>query len=276
MSNKETNAFLKQGFPPGVKVTSLESSVFLILCHTYNTTLDVPSAYPGGELFLRTTTKSRSTIECALKGLKDKKLITQVKKGYTGQRANYVPTYAVYLVNGGESVRYINTLDSEVLAIPAESVSNTDVESPVSEEKVSSPPVTISNKSNINNNKYDLLRFNLIILNSLPERLRTINPGSNFESLLDESDALEITDDIRRLLSVNRWDNVTGNPGGIVSKIIKDAIERKRVGALVVPLTQVTPSPPPFQDEERVITPRTASTDAILNELRKGWGTLPD
>lgn len=279
MSNKETNAFLKQGFPPGVKVTSLESSVFLILCHTYNTTLDVPSAYPGGELFQRTTTKSRSTIECALKGLKDKKLITQVKKGYTGQRANYVPTYAVYLVNGGESVRYINTLDSQVLAIPAESVSNTDVESSVSEEKVSSPPVTISNKSNINNNKYDLLRFNLIILNSLPERLRTINPGSNFEALLDECDTRGISDDVRRMLTANRWDNVNTNPGGIVIKLIKDALERSEQGLPVVPLNAVTPTPAPYVEETRNLEPMKEETRVLLEETRrklKGFGSLPD
>ena len=275
MSNYETNAFLEHGLPPGVKLSGLESALFLIICHRYDTTKDVPSAYPGMDLFLRVTSKRRSTIECALKGLKDKKLITQVKKGYVGQRANYVPTYAVALVNGVESVRYINTLDNEVLAIPALSVSNTDLESPVYAEKVSGPPVTISNKSIISSNKYDSLRFNLIVLNSLPDRLRTINPGSNFEKLLDECDSLGITDEIRRLLSTNRWDNVQANAGGIVAKIIKDAIERKRSGQLVIAPIQVTPSPPPFEDEERVITPRSASTDALLEELRKGFGSLP-
>lgn len=278
MSNKETNAFLEFGAPPGVNLSGLESALFLIICHRYDTTKEAPSAYPGMELFLRVTTKSRSTIECALKGLKEKKLITQVKKGYVGQRANYVPTYAVALVNGLESVRYINTLDSEVLAIPARSVSNTDIESPVYAEKVSSTPVAISNKSIISSNKYDVLRFNLVILNSLPEHLRTINPGKNLEALLDECDSLQITDDIRALLSTNRWDNVTGNPGGIVTKIIKEAIERKRLGNQVAPTSQVTPTPPPFKAEERQVSKRSASTDALLEELRKakGWGTLPE
>lgn len=279
MSNYETNAFLEHGLPPGVKLSGLESALFLIICHRYDTTKDVPSAYPGMDLFLRVTSKSRSTIECALKGLKDKKLITQVKKGYVGQRANYVPTYAVALVNGVESVRYINTLDNEVLAIPARSVSNTDLESPVYAERVSSPPVTISNKSNINNNKYDELRFNLIILNALPERLRTINPGSNFESLLDECDSMGISDEIRRLLTANGWGNVKTNPGGIVSKIIKDAIERKKNGRPVVALDVVTPTPAPYVEELRTIEPMKPETVALVEETRRklrGFGSLPD
>jgi hypothetical protein len=278
MSNYETNAFLEHGLPPGVKLSGLESALFLIICHRYDTTKDVPSAYPGMELFLRVTTKSRSTIECALKSLKDKKLITQVKKGYIGQRANYVPTYAVALVNGVESVRYINTLDSEVLAIPARSVSNTDLECPVSEERVSSPPVAISTKSNINNNKYDSLRFNSVVLSALPERLRTISPGANYEKLLDECDSLGIIDEIRRLLTTNRWDNVQGNAGGLVAKIIKDALERKRSGQLVVAPEQVAHTSPPFVPEQFTPEPRSPETEAIVEETKRklrGFGTLP-
>jgi hypothetical protein len=278
MSNYETNAFLEHGLPPGVKLSGLESALFLIICHRYDTTKDVPSAYPGMELFLRVTTKSRSTIECALKSLKDKKLITQVKKGYIGQRANYVPTYAVALVNGVESVRYINTLEGEVLAIPTRSVSNTDLECPVSEERVSSPPVAISTKSNINNNKYDSLRFNSVVLSALPERLRTINPGANYEKLLDECDSLGITDEIRRLLVTNRWDNVQGNAGGLVAKIIKDAIERKRSGQLVVAPAQVSYVPPPYVEEIRELEPMSLETRELVEETKrklKGFGSIP-
>ena len=278
MSNYETNAFLEHGLPPGVKLSGLESALFLIICHRYDTTKDVPSAYPGMALFLRVTGKSRSTIECALKGLKDKKLITQIKKGYTSQRAEYVPTYAVALVNGVESVRYINTLESGVLAIPAQSVSNTGAESPVYAERVSSPPVTISNKSNINNNKYDSLRFNSVVLSAIPERLRTISPGSNFEKLLDECDSLGIRDEIRRLLVTNRWHNVEANAGGIVSKIIKDAIERKRSGQLVASPIKATPYPERYVEELRELEPITDKTRKELEEARrkfKGFGDIP-
>jgi hypothetical protein len=278
MSNKETNAYLEHGLPPGVKLSGLESALLFIICHRYDTTKDVPTAYPGMELFQRVTTKSRSTIECALKSLKDKRLITQVSKGYVGQRANYVPTYPVALVNGVESVQYFNTLDSGVLAIPARSVSNTDLKSPVFAEKVSSQPVTISNKSNINNNKYDSLRFSTIVLSALPERLRTLSPGANYEKYLDECDSLGITEDIRKLLASNRWDNVTGNPGGIVAKIMKDAIERKRSGQLVAHVSHATPQPPKYVEEVvEVASPETIDSyvKLIRENLGKGFGSMP-
>jgi hypothetical protein len=278
MSNYETNAFLEHGLPPGVKLSGLESALFLIICHRYDTTKAVPSAYPGMELFLRVTGKSRSTIECALKGLKDKKIITQIKRGYTSQRAEYVPTYAVALVNGVESVRYINTLESGVLAIPAQSVSNTEVESPVYAERVSSPPVTISNKSNINTNKYDSLRFNYVILSALPERLRTISPGSNYEKLLNECDSVGITDDVRRLIVTNRWGNVEANAGGIVSKIIKDALERKRSGQLVASPIQATSHPERYVEESRELEPITDKTRELIEETKRkisNFGDMP-
>jgi hypothetical protein len=189
-----------------------------------------------------------------------------------------VPTYAVALVNGVESVRYINTLETEVLAIPARSVSNTGLECPVTEERVSSPPVAISTKSNINNNKYDSLRFNSVVLSALPERLRTISPGANYEKLLDECDSLGITDEIRRLLTTNRWDNVQGNAGGLVAKIVKDAIERKHSGQLVVAPEQVRHTSPPFVAEKFTPEPRSPETEAIVEETKRklrGFGTLP-
>jgi hypothetical protein len=218
---------------------------------------------------------SRSAIECALAKLKDKGLITQVKKGYIGSRAEYVPTYSIRLLTNGESVAYINTLDNEVSSTPAESVSNTGIESPAYAHRVSSTPVTISTVSTVNTNKYNLLRFNLV-LRSLPERLRTISPGPNFEKLLDECDELGITTEIQRVLAGNKWDNITGNAGGIVDKLIKDAIERKRAGLPVSAPVQVTPTPPNYEPEFRVITPKSPETEKRLSELRTKFGKLPE
>jgi hypothetical protein len=118
-------------------------------------------------------------------------------------------------------------------------------------------------------------RFNLIILNALPERLRTVTPGTHLERLLDECDELGISDEVRRMLTSNRWDNVKDNPGGLVVSLIKNALDRKRRGLPVVPLNAITPSPAPFVDEVREITPRSASTNALIENLRKGWGDLP-
>jgi len=275
MSNKEMNAYLQYGAPPGVKLSGTECAIYLIICHRYDTRAEVMSAYPGMDEFRRVTTKSRSAIECALARLKSKGLITQVQKGYVGKRAEYVPTYSINLLTNGESVAYVNTLKDEVSPIQAESVSNTSRESRVDEQKVSSTPVTISTVSTVSNNKYDLFRFNLIVLSALPERLRTLSPGVNYERLLDECDELGIADEVRRVIATNRWDNVQANAGGIVHKLIKESIERKRLGQAVIAPEQVTNLPPRFEPETRVITPKSPETEQTLSELRTKFGKLP-
>ena len=276
MSNKEMNAFLRVGPPTGVKLSSLEYGLFLHICHRYDTRPGVMSAYPGGDELRLASTKSRSAIEGALGKLKAKGMITQVQKGYTGNRAEYVPTYAIFLLTNAESVAYVNTLENEVSRTRAESVSNTGLESRVHEQRVSSTPVTISTVSNVNTNKYDLFRFNLIVLSALPERLRTLSPGVNYERLLDECDELGISDEVRRVIATNRWDNVPANAGGIVNKLIKESIERKRLGQAVIAPEQVTNLPPRFEPETRVITPKTPETEQVLSELRTKFGKLPE
>ena len=276
MSNDEMNAYLKHGAPPGVKLSGSECAIYLIICHRYDTRADIMSAYPGMDEFRRATTLSRSAIECALARLKSKGLIVQVQKGYIGKRAEYVPTYSISLLNNLESVAYVNTLDNEVSRTRAESVQQTSRECPADEQRVSSRPVTISTVSNVNTNKYDLFRFNLIVLSALPERLRTLRPGTNYERLLDECDELGISDEVRRVIATNRWDNVQANAGGIVNKLIKESIERKRLGQAVIAPEQVTNLPPRFELETRVITPKTPETEQALSELRTKFGKLPE
>lgn len=276
MSNKEMNAYLQHGAPPGVKLSGSECAIYLIICHRYDTRADVMSAYPGMDEFRRATTLSRSAIECALTRLKAKGLITQVQKGYIGKRAEYVPTYSISLLHNSESVAYVNTLDNEVSRTRAESVSNTSRESRVHEQRVSSTPVTISTVSTVSTNKYNLFRFNLIVLSALPERLRTLSPGVNYERLLDECDELGISDEVRRVISTNRWDNVQANAGGLVDKLIKDAVKRKRLGQPVIAPEQVTNLPPRFEPETRVITPKSPETEQALSELWTKFGKLPE
>jgi DNA-binding transcriptional ArsR family regulator len=287
MSNKEMNAFLDAGLPPGIKkLSGLELALYLIICHRYDTrefangkrNRGYLKSYPGIELFQRVTGMSRSAIEGALATLKAKGLITQVEKGYRNNRACYIPAYSINLLSHGESVAYINTLDNEVSDNLAESVSDTGIESPVYAHKVSSTPVTISTVSTVSTNKYNMLRFNLI-LKSLPERLRTISPGTNFEKLLDECDELGITNEIQRVLAGNKWDNITGNAGGIVDKLIRDAIERKRAGLQVVAPVQVTPTPPIYEPDNREVTPPSAETEKLIELTRamlKGVKSIPD
>ena len=285
MSNKEMNAFLNAGLPPGIKkLSGLELGLYLIICHRYDLrefahgkrNPGYRKSYPGMPLFIRVTGMSRSAIEGALGSLKTKGLITQVEKGYRNNTACYIPTYSINLLTYGESVAYTDTLDNEVSDNLAESVGNTGIKSPAYAHKVSSTPVAISTVSTVSNNKYDLFRFNLIVLSALPERLRTLSPGVNYEKLLDECDKLGIADEVRRVIATNRWDNVQANAGGIVNKLIKESIERKRLGQAVIAPEQVTNLPPRFEPETRVITPKSPETEQTLSELRTKFGKLPE
>jgi len=287
MSYKEMNAFLDAGLPPEIiKLSGLELALYLIISYRYDTrefangkrNRGYLKSYPGMELFQRVTRMSRSAIEGALARLKEKGLITQVEKGYRNNTACYIPTYSINLLTHGESVGIRDTLDNEVSDNLAESVSDTGIESPVYAHKVSSTPVTISTTSTTSTNKYNMLRFNLI-LKSLPERLRAISPGSNFEKLLDECDELGITDEIQRVLAGNKWDNIPSNAGGIVDKLIRDAIERKRAGLQVVSPVQVTPTPPIYEPDNREVSPPSAETEKLIELTRamlKGVKSIPD
>jgi hypothetical protein len=285
MSNKEMNAFLDAGLPPGIKkISGLETALYLIICHRYDLrefangkrNPGYRKSYPGMPLFQRVTGMSRSAIEGALGTLKEKGLITQVEKGYRNNTACYIPTYSINLLTLGNSVAYIDTLDNEVSDNLAERVANTGVKSPGYAHKVSSTPVAISTVSTVSNNKYDSLRFNLVILSALPERLRTLSPGANYERLLDECDQLGISDDVRRVLANNRWDNVQVNAGGIVNKLIKEAIENKKLGRALIAPEQVTHLPPRYEPENREITPQSAETIRTIMELKNKFGVLPE
>ena len=163
----------------------------------------------------------------------------------------------------------------KVSPLPAESVSNTGRESRVDEQRESRTPVTISTVSNVNTKKYDLIRFNLIVLSALPERLRTLSPGVNYEKLLDECDELGIFNEVRRVIATNRWDNVQGSAGGIVNKLLKESIERKRSGQAVIAPEQVTNLPPQFEPETRVITPKSPETEQAISEVWRKFGRIP-
>ena len=80
MSNYEMNAFLDAGLPPGIKkLSGLETALYLIICHRYDTrefangrrNRGYLKSYPGMEFFQRVTGMSRSAIEGALATLKE-------------------------------------------------------------------------------------------------------------------------------------------------------------------------------------------------------------
>ncbi len=166
-----------------------------------------------------------------------------------------------------QDVTHLQVTDARGLSNATVQLGNSEVldRSPVGYPKPNEP---------IKPNNVD--RFNLIILNSLPERLRTLSNGKNYDRLLDECDELGISDEVRRVLATNRWDNVQTNAGGIVNKLIRESIERKRLGQVVIAPEQVTQVPPQYEPENREITPMSDETKQAFIELRKKFGRLPE
>jgi hypothetical protein len=207
MSNGETNAFFSKGFSEGMKLSATARLIFTVLCHRYDSRPDKGSAYPGMPEFMRVTGKTRTTVQDALKELKDLGVIIQTKPGYRGQRAEYVPIYALQLQN--KSVGYTDTLKSKESAMEFDPVGYAGVMGTDLTPKGSAMPYLINTINTLNTNKYinnetdhvysdqaktetkdapsgkmNYDRWN-VITPYLGEYEKYIKPGPNYERLLN-------------------------------------------------------------------------------------------
>lgn len=273
MSNEHYDEFCLATYPD---LTQLERQLLGHYCARFNEKVSPPRAWPPLHELVNITGVHEKSISRALGSLTRKGYLRRVTLASRerGRKAEYAPNRELIksLIKVTEElpniqdVTHLQVTGDDSISNPSVPLGNVQVadRSPVSYPKPKEP-----------NQPNNVDRFNLIILNALPERLRTVTPGTYLERLLDECDELGISDEVRRMLTANRWDNVKDNPGGLVVSLIKNALDRKRRGLPVVPLNAVTPTPAPFVDEVREITPRTASTNALIENLRKGWGDLP-
>lgn len=276
MANEHYDEFCRATYPD---LTQLQRQLLGHYCTRFNETVFPPRAWPGLQELVNITGAHPKSISRALGVLTRFGYLFRVTLASRerGKKAEYAPNRELIRsrikvteeLPNIPNVSHLQVTEDDVISNPATPLSNPPV-------AVVPPQGYPKPKEPIKPNNVD--RFTLIILNSLPERLRTINPGPNFEILLDECDELGITDDVRLMLTANGYDNVRDKPGGLVISLIKKAIERKRRGLPVIPQGAVTTLPPPFKPEERVITPRSAETEALIEALKKGkgWGTLPD
>ena len=267
MANEHYDALCRATIPD---LTTLDH---LVLGH-YCTRFDKArgKAWPPMSELMNISGCARGSVERSKSRLVKRGLLRQITKGNKGtKRCEYAPVMSEinsYSVTGGLH----NTPDKVTVETDNVTVETFKGNSPVSNGYPYGD--TKPNKPNKPNKRtssnYDELRFSLNVLSSLPERLSTfLSPSKNFETLLDECDELGITDDVRRVLASNNWDNVTGNPGGIVHKVIKDAIERKRSGQIVIAPIKPTYQPPQFVPENRVIEPMSDTTKLEINALKK-------
>lgn len=223
MSNREVEPILKNGFPRNLSGTAV--AIYYVIAYRYDTRPGKKTSYPGMEELMLATTKSRSTIQRALAVLIKAGLVVQVQRGYRTKRAEYIPRYSLDLNNKSSASTLLNCQD-KASQLEAISVAPSDILGGNSGKKVSREchPLSTPNNQSTKSGPSDLVRFEYII-QGLPMHLRAlVNPGPNFEKLLNELELQGTSRDaIREHLQSNSWNNVR-RPGGIVARLLQQLL----------------------------------------------------
>lgn len=201
MSNKLTDAYAFAGSP--VRLSGLAQSVHALLLHRFDERPIVNGrpnkgyrkSYPSmEEIQTWCTGFTRQAVNKALEELIAKGFIIRVEIGRPGQRANFIPVYALALLGD-----YVNISLHKSKVYKSKKVTDSD-SSDSSLSKQSLPNVstsrdTISSTSNTSNNRSSERFSELLLL--LPDHLQALKQGKNIEEPLDRLDAkgipLEVT-----------------------------------------------------------------------------------
>jgi hypothetical protein len=193
MSNRLTDAYALAGSP--VRLSALAQSVHALLLHRFDErpvlngkpNKGYRKSYPSmEEIQTWCTGFSRQAVSKAIEELITKGFIIRVEIGRPGQRANYMPVYALGLLGD-----YVNISLHKSKNYKGKKVAVSDsLDSTISKQvlpNVLAQAYTISNESNISNNR-NKERFTVFI-GLLPSALKCLEPGPNLDALLDVLEA---------------------------------------------------------------------------------------
>jgi len=193
VSNKLTEAYALAGSP--VRLSGLAQSIHALLLHRFDErpvlngkpNKGYRKSYPSmEEIQTWCTGFSRQAVSKAIEELITKGFIIRVEIGRPGQRANYVPVYALGLEGD-----YVNISLHKSKKYKGKKVTVSDsLDSTMSKQvlpNVLAQAYTISNISNISNNR-NKERFTVFI-DLLPSALKCLEPGPNLDALLDVLEA---------------------------------------------------------------------------------------
>ena len=193
MSNDLSNAYALAGSP--VRLSGLAQSVHALLLHRFDErpvhngkpNKGYRKSYPSmEEIQTWCTGFSRQAVSKAIEELITKGFIIRVEIGRPGQRANYMPVYALGLLGD-----YVNISLHKSKNYKGKKVTVSDsLDSTISKQvlpNVLAQAYTISNESNISNNR-NKERFTVFI-DLLPSALKCLEPGPNLDALLDALEA---------------------------------------------------------------------------------------
>jgi hypothetical protein len=193
MSNRLTDAYALAGSP--VRLSGLAQSVHALLLHRFDErpilsgkpNKGYRKSYPSmEEIQTWCAGFSRQAISKAIEELIANGFIIRVEIGRPGQRANYVPIYALGLLGDYVNVSLHKSKHYKVKKV-ADSVTTDSTISKQSLPKVSTGLYTISSTSSESNNR-NKDRFT-DFLHLLPTHLQGITQGTNIDEPLDRLDA---------------------------------------------------------------------------------------
>jgi DNA-binding MarR family transcriptional regulator len=216
MSYELCNQILAMGTPCHWKPS--QAFIYFILAQRYQS--DQKPAYPGMEELMRVSKLKRSAVQKHLSVLKKEEWIIQIKRGQTGQRAEYLVRYLEQDMHRCQcstpclkSVSFV--MEQRVDEGPLKSAPQSDAGSiPIHPKRITK--LTNKTKFRINENRFSF------VISRIPEEKRVqINGGSNFETLLDEFMNLGVSlEQICNFLGSQKWDNSTA-PGGLMETLLR-------------------------------------------------------
>jgi len=229
MSNHVYDEFCKADIP---ELTQLDRQLLGHYCARFNEDVRPPRAWPPLYELKLVTGAHEKSISRSLGRLRRRALLLRVTLASKnkGLRAEYAPNLTLiksYQVTEQLPISsdFIDVQVTEQLAISNPTVlegnSSVTTRSPSSYPK----PIKPIKPKNV-----DIDRFNEVILEGVPSELRsTIKQGANYDALLDEAEALNLSRNaIRGHLNATNWQNVN-SAGGIVPLRLQELIDgRKR------------------------------------------------
>ncbi len=216
MSFELSNRILEMGTPCDWKPS--QAFIYFILAQRYQN--DSKPAYPGMDELMRVTNLKRSAIQKHLRQLKKEGWIIQSKKGFTGQRAEYLVRF---FESDLHRCKPDSTCRNRVSATVTEREESSHQEVPPRSSSASTllHPKRITNKTNKTNQRIDENRFKFV-MSQVPLQVRSqITTGKNLEALLDEFMEIGVSlIEIRNHLGSQEWGNAT-TPGGLLTEILR-------------------------------------------------------
>lgn len=215
MSNALYEKFCRATFPK--EMTLLDRHLLGHFCLRFNAKIIPARAFPGRQELIRITNVDERSVLRSLARLRKQGFLYNITPGKHRTRSEFGVNES--LIEKFISVTEGSPLIDECPQGDESLTAGSGIgDSAVSNGSLVGHPISKESKT------FDLVRFEYI-MKGVPEGLRTlVNPGPNFEELLDELERKGTSQEaIREHLRANSWNGVE-MPGGIVDSLLRQLL----------------------------------------------------